>query len=106
MPNSTTTNYLKTQADIDAECNKNWSKGVIFINQDAKGFYSLDSEKQNSCIMHEVGHALKLSHSDENTSRGYEFRVLTLMSKVNSTVNNDITLYDKASLIKKWRDMP
>ena len=106
LPNSTTTNYLKTQEDIGAENQKNWSKGVIFINQDKKGFYSLNSEKQNSSIMHEVGHALKLCHSDEKTPKGNEFRITTLMSKDNSTVNNDITLYDKASLIKKWRDMP
>ena len=106
LPNSTTTNYLKTQEDIGAENQKNWSKGVIFINQDKKGFYSLNSEKQNSSIMHEVGHALKLCHSDKKTPKGNEFRITTLMSKDNSTVNNDITLYDKASLIKKWREMP
>ncbi|MBP3336375.1 MAG: hypothetical protein J6L61_09665 [Ruminiclostridium sp.] len=106
LPNSTTTNYLKTQEDIGAENQKNWSKGVIFINQDKKGFYSLNSEKQNSSIMHEVGHALKLCHSDDTTSQGNRFGIVTLMSNDSSTVNKDITLYDKASLIKKWRDMP
>ena len=85
---------------------KNWSKGVIFINQDKKGFYSLNSEKQNSSIMHEVGHALKLCHSDDTTSQGNRFGIVTLMSNDSSTVNKDITLYDKSSLIKKWREMP
>lgn len=106
LPNSTATNYIKIQNDITIECNKNWSNGVIFINQDTKGFFSLNNERQRASIMHEVGHALKLCHSDEKTPKGNEFRITTLMSKDNSTVNNDITLYDKASLIKKWRDMP
>lgn len=106
LPNSTATNYIKIQNDITIECNKNWSNGVIFINQDTKGFFSLNNERQRASIMHEVGHALKLCHSDEKTPKGNEFRITTLMSKDNSTVNNDITLYDKASLIKKWREMP
>lgn len=105
LPNSTTTNYLKTQKDIGAECPKNRSKGVIFINIDKEGFYSLDNEKQSTTITHEVGHALKLCHSDDTTSQGNRFGVVTLMSNDSSTVNKDITLYDKSSLIKKWREM-
>lgn len=105
LPNSTATNYIKTQNDITIECNKNWSNGVIFINIDKEGFYSLDNEKRSTTITHEVGHALKLCHSDDTTSQGNRFGVVTLMSNDSSTVNKDITLYDKSSLIKKWREM-
>lgn len=105
LPNSTATNYIKTQNDITIECNKNWSNGVIFINIDKEGFYSLNNEKRSSTITHEVGHALKLCHSDDTTSQGNRFGVVTLMSNDSSTVNKDITLYDKSSLIKKWREM-
>ena len=105
LPNSTATNYIKTQNDITIEYNKNWSNGVIFINIDKEGFYSLNNEKRSSTITHEVGHALKLCHSDDTTSQGNRFGVVTLMSNDSSTVNKDITLYDKSSLIKKWREM-
>lgn len=112
LPNSTTTNYLKTQKDIGAECPKNRSKGVIFINIDKEGFYSLDNEKQSTTITHEVGHTLKLCHSDKpiddqsGLSQTVQLVPKSIMRELNSKISNYITLYDKSSLIKKWREMP
>lgn len=107
LPNATTDNYLSINNNIGNYINLNWSKGVIFLNNDAKRFNSLSAEKQKASITHEVGHALKLCHSNDNlgVNETY-FYPDSIMKKSNSTISNSISLYDKSSLIKKWREMP
>ncbi len=103
LPNATTDNYLSISNNIGNYINLNWSKGVIFLNNDAKRFNSLSAEKQKASITHEVGHALKLCHSNNNlgVNETY-FYPDSIMKKSNSTISNSISLYDKSSLIKKW----
>lgn len=71
--------------------------------------------------MHEVGHALKLKHTDyiytkniiklnEVVSYNQVFNPAAIMSTnlldVHPTITTYITMYDKANLIRKWREMP
>ena len=57
------------------------------------------------CLKHEIGHSLKLSHSDVNDINAY-LDVSSIMRTGTDKDSTIITLYDKASLIKKWREMP
>ncbi len=116
IPNSTVNDYIKTESEIETEMNKELTKGVIFLNTDNFAFFSKKLEDQKTIITHEVGHALKLQHTDyectETTSKNpiQEFfsmpsimltKTIADLKKVNA-----ITLYDKANLIRKWRIMP
>ncbi len=107
IPNSSSTKFLTKKTDIDNEMNKNWNKGVIFLNTDSGGFFSQSLDYQKTAIIHEVGHALKLYHTDV-PHNGY-FDLLNAYS-VMRTYKIDqaptITSYDKSLLIKKWREMP
>lgn len=116
IPNSTVNNYLKTESEISAAMNKNITKGVIFLNTDKFAFFSKKIEEQKITITHEVGHALKLKHTDydcteitgQNTQKQV-FSVPSIMltrSLTDLKKVNTIALYDKANLIRKWRDMP
>ncbi len=102
LPNSTISNYLKTKDEIEKECNKQWTNGVIFINPSR--FDDLIPLLQKRCIKHEIGHSLKLCHSDIHNIDSQ----LYISSLMRTSIRNadEITLYDKASLIKKWREMP
>ena len=103
LPNATTSSYPNYNVNINDELNSNWSKGVIFINEDSQRFFSLSSEKQKTTITHEVGHALKLCHSNNKIDSSESmFSPASIMRNSNGTISNSITLYDKSSLIKKW----
>ena len=121
IANSTVNNYLKNQDDINNEQNKEFKKGVIFLNTDRGSFFSLNIEIQKAKFMHEVGHALKLKHTDyiytkniiklnEVVSYNQVFNPAAIMSTnlldVHPTITTYITMYDKANLIRKWREMP
>ena len=107
LPNATTDNYLSVSNNIGNYINLNWSTGVIFLNIDAKRFNSLSAEKQKASITHEVGHALKLCHSNDGINgANFPFSPESIMRNSNSLISDSISLYDKSSLIKKWREMP
>lgn len=107
IPNSTSSQYIKDYDQIKNEMNYNWHSGVIFLNTDPNKFFSLNSSKQKTTITHEVGHALKLVHTDVCDSSANE--VLNAYSIMRAYISNQsptITAYDKSVLIKKWREMP
>lgn len=107
LPNATTDNYLSVSNNFGNYINLNWSTGVIFLNIDAKRFNSLSAEKQKASITHEVGHALKLCHSNDGINgANFPFSPESIMRNSNSLISDSISLYDKSSLIKKWREMP
>lgn len=107
LPNATTDNYLSVSNNVNSYLNLNWSKGVIFLNTDAGRFNSLSESKQKASITHEVGHALKLCHSNDGINgANFVFSPESIMRNRNSSISNSISLYDKSSLIKKWREMP
>ena len=118
IANSTVNNYLKVQKDIKNEQSKTFKNGVIFLNTDSGSFFSYNLEKQKSTITHEVGHALKLQHTDYDATKytssstgktifdPASIMSTNLLSYKPNTYIPRITLYDKANLIRKWREMP
>jgi hypothetical protein len=103
LPNASTDNYLSVSNNIGDYINLNWSTGVIFLNTDAKRFNSLSAEKQKASITHEVGHALKLCHSNDGINgANFPFSPESIMRNSNEKISDSISLYDKSSLIKKW----
>lgn len=77
------------------------------MNNDSGKFNSLSLEKQKASLTHEVGHALKLRHSNDGViANEYTFAPDSIMKNDNAMISNSISLYDKSSLIKKWREMP
>lgn len=112
IPNSNESNYAAKYKNIDELKEANWTSGVIVLNNENNRFTSLKLEKQKASIIHEVGHTLKLCHSDKPMDYSYGLsqtvQLLTdsIMREENSKISNYITLYDKSNLIKKWREMP
>ena len=107
IPNSTTTNYLKVDYDIRIEMNNSFNNGVIFLNTDSERFFSLSLSQQKTAITHEVGHALKIFHTDVKSDGTTETLFAYSIMRANiSDQSPSITAYDKSVLIKKWRDMP
>ena len=112
IPNATKSNYKTSLAILnddnkkDTLLNGTWSNGVIFLNSAAGGFNSLKLQRQKASLMHEVGHALKLCHSDIKYNAGDRFDLASIMKEDNKNISDNITLYNKSCLIKKWREMP
>lgn len=112
VPNADTGNYATKYKNIKNLLKSDWSSGVIVLNNERGRFTNLSLENQKACIIHEVGHALKLCHSDKpiddqsGLPQKYQLVPKSIMRELNSKISNYITLYDKSSLIKKWRNMP
>ena len=112
VPNADPSNYATKYKNLKELIEINWTSGVIVLNNESNRFNELSLEKQKASIIHEVGHTLKLCHSDtpineyHGANQKIQLTLKSIMRELNSDLSNYITLYDKASLIKKWRDMP
>lgn len=82
----------------------NWNDVTVIINGTKFNTKNLDS--QRLIIMHEMGHVLKLRHTDDYINDDFDYSAYSIMPQNSMYMSSHITAYDKANLIKKWRSMP
>ena len=97
--------------DVKANLNLDWSCVQIWLNTDSKVFASnprpLDATQK--VFLHEVGHALKLSHPVKDSSLEYHYIDGYPFSVMNQGLPYDYdrvcvmpTIHDRLNLIEKW----
>ncbi len=114
IPNGTynsPTSISKEQSN--AIMNGTMEQGVIFVNLTNSQFSTKNREEKLATLMHEVGHALFLQHTDyiinassiSNVGNPNYYMSHSIM-QIQNVQALIITPYDKSNLIKKWSDMP
>ena len=103
--------YTAYQLDTPQEelqaANSYWYRTVINIYLSVQGsinFTQITDNQKFGTILHEIGHALKLSHPNETTG-SYELAYPTVMKSNGGQPDaiNFLTNFDKTAAILKWR---
>lgn len=102
-------------SELDSNANLDWSVIRIYMNTNEKAFKNSScrdaTEAARKTFIHEVGHALKLSHPKLNSNlTGHTYyggRPQAVMNQdypgaYNYAVSPTVTEHDKSCLIAKW----
>ena len=88
--------------------NSDWTKAEIIISSNSLNLsYFENRDNRIGTLLHEIGHALKLTHIEEYTGQNQESASETfpsIMHRHPECVNYTlyITNFDRMALIKKW----
>lgn len=93
---------------LDALLNSDWKKTEIIISSNPlNSSYFESEENRRGTLIHEIGHALKLTHVEEYTDKNQEDASETFLSIMHQYPDCEnytpyITNFDRMALLKKW----